>query len=198
MSILPLSQLKRSAEDALAYLRTQPDIAEAEVFTSANANLTVRLNYTSRIPSNGVEEPKSVQSYGLGLQVAFNSPEGIKTGFGSEPTDLSLEGVKKALDKARRGAVLDPDYVSLPRSTSQKPTLRRYHDPAILRITNNKMVEVGWRTLESALEVFSTSEDLLNAAGSPQGIRDLGLILGGDVVMLQERVAIGSTHMPKV
>ncbi|MCE2464759.1 MAG: TldD/PmbA family protein [Dehalococcoidia bacterium] len=198
MSILPLSRLKALAQDALAYLGTQPDISEAEVFVSANTNLTLRLNYTSRIPSNGVEEPKSVESYGLGLRVAFNSPEGVKTGFGSEPTDLNLEGVRRALDKARMGAVLDPDYVSLPHPTGRKPTLRRYHDPAIMRISNGKMLEVGWETVEKALEVFTSSEELLNAASSPQGVKDIGLILGGDVVMLQERIAIASTHMPKV
>ncbi len=38
------SQLKRSVSDALKYLKTQRDIAEAEVFASANENLTVRLN----------------------------------------------------------------------------------------------------------------------------------------------------------
>ena len=198
MTILPLSRLKRLAQDALAYLRTQPDVVEAEVFVAANKNLTIRLNYTSRIFSNGVEEPKSVESYGLGLRIAFSSPEGVKTGFGSEPTDLSLEGVGRALEKARKGAVLDPEYVSLPHPTGRVPSLRRYHDPAIMRISNGRMLEVGWETVERALEVFATSEDLLNAAASPQGIRDLGLILGGDVVMLQERIAVASTHMPKV
>ena len=198
MPITPISQLKRAVRDALAYLKTQPDIAEAEVFASANGNLTVRLNYTSRIPSNAVEEPKSLESFGLSIRAAFNSPEGIKTGFGSEPTDLSIEGAKRALEKARRGAVLDREYVSLPKSTGAGPTLERYHDPAVMRMSNGRMVEAGWDTVERALEVFSTSEDLLNQAGSPEGVRDLGLILGGDVSMLQERMAIGSYHMPKV
>ena len=194
----PLGTLRRSVRAGLAYLKTQQDIAEAEVFASANGNLTVRLNYTSRIPSNAVEEPKSLESYGLGIRVALNTPQGLKTGFGSEPTDLSIEGVKRALEKARRGAVLDTEYVSLPKPTGDRPTLSRYHDPAIMRIGNNKMVLAGWRTVEQALDVFSSSEDLLNVAGSLQGIRDLGLILGGDVVMLQERVAVGSYHMPRI
>ena len=198
MSLTPLSQLKRVVREALGYLRTQPDIAEAEVFASANGNLTVRLNYTSRIPSNGVEEPKSLESYGVGIRVAFNTPEGLKTGFGGEPADLSLEGVKRALEKARRGAVLDKEYVSLPKPTGETPTLTRYHDPAVMRVGNRRMVQAGWQTVERALEAFSSSEDLLNLAGSRQGIRDLGLILGGDVVMLQERMAIGSYHMPRI
>ena len=198
MPLTPLNQLKRSVREALSYLRTQPDIAEAEVFASANGNLTVRLNYTSRIPSNGVEEPKSLESYGLGIRVAVNTPEGLKTGFGGEPADLSIEGVKRALEKARRGAVLDKEYVSLPKPVEQTPTFTRYHDPAIMRVGNRRMVEAGWETVERALEVFSSSEDLLNLAGSREGIRDLGLILGGDVVMLQERMAIGSYHMPRI
>ena len=198
MPITPVSQLKRTVRDGLAYLRTQPDVAEAEVFASANGNLTVRLNYTSRIPSNGVEEPKSLESYGLGIRAAFNTPDGVKTGFGSEPADLSIEGVKRALEKARRGAVHDNEYVSLPRPTGVRPTLTRYHDPMVMRMGSNGMVRAGWQTMERALEVFTTSEDLLNVAGSPEGVRDLGVILGGDVVMLQERMAIASNHMPRV
>ena len=110
----PLAKLRAAARAALAYVSAQPGVAEAEVFASANGNLTVRLNYTSHIPNNGVEEPKSLESHGLGLRVAFNGPEGLKIGFGSEPTDLSLEGVSRALEKARLGAVLDPEFVSLP------------------------------------------------------------------------------------
>ena len=198
MPLTPLSQLKRSVREALAYLKTQPDIAEAEVFASANGNLTVRLNYTSRIPSNGVEEPKSLEAYGLGIRVAINTPEGLKTGFGSEPTDLSIKGVKRALEKARRGAVLDVEYVSLPKPTGSTPTLGRYHDPAVMRVSNNRLVQAGWQTVERAFDIFSSSEELLNIAGSPEKINELGIILGGDVVMLQERMAIGSYHMPRV
>ena len=198
MPITPLSKLSRAVRDGLAYLKTQPDVAEAEVFASANGNLTVRLNYTSRIPSNAVEEPKSLESFGLSVRVALNTPQGLKTGFGSEPTDLSVEGVKRALEKARVGAVLDAEYVSLPKLTGTILKRVRYHDPAVMRVGNGRMVQAGWSTVESALEVFSTSEDLLNVAGSPEGVRDLGLILGGDVVMLQERMAIASTHIPRV
>ena len=153
---------------------------------------------TSRIPSNGVEEPKSVELYGLGIRAAFNTGQGLKTGFGSEPADLTVEGARRALDKARLGAVLDREYVSLPVPGKARPAMGRYHDPAIMRLGNNGLVRAGWQTVERALEAFSTSEELLNVAGSPEGVRSLGLILGGDVVFLQERVAIGSTHFPRV
>lgn len=108
------SRLKKAAANALAYVRHQPDIREAEVFVASNGSLWARLNYTSHIPSNGVEEPKSLDSFGIGLRVAFNTPEGVKLGFGSEPSDLSLAGVQKALEQARQGAIVDPEFVSYP------------------------------------------------------------------------------------
>ena len=197
--MLPLAKLRTATQEALAYVTAQPDVAEAEVFASANGNLTVRLNYTSHIPSNGVEEPKSVVSYGLGVRVALQTPQGIKTGFGNEPNDLSVEGVKRSLDKARRGAVLDSEFVSLPRPLGSRHSLRvENHDPAIMGLSSLRLVDTGWRTVERALEVFQSSEELLDLAESPQRVKDLGLILGGDVVLLQERMAVASTYLPRV
>jgi predicted Zn-dependent protease len=196
--MITVAQLKRSVREALEYIKTQRDVTEAEVFASANENLTVRLNYTSRIPSNGVEEPKSVESYGLGIRVALKGSDGVKTGFGSEPTNLSVEGVKKALEKARRGAVLDPEYVSLPKPTGETPRLSKYHDPVLMNAKGGKLVQAGWASVNRALEVFQSSEELLAAAQSPDKVKELGLILGGDVVMLKERMAVGSYHFPSV
>ncbi len=197
--MIPLSKLRTAAREALAYVQAQSDVAEAEVFASATGNLTARLNYTSHIPSNGVEEPKSVESFGLGLRVSFPSPGGLKTGFASEPADLSLEGVRRALDKARSGAVLDTEFVSLPRPLSRSSrTPVSSHDPEIMRLNSPGLVKTGWRMVEQALEVFQTSEDLLNLAGSPKELAGLGLVLGGDVVLLQQRAAIASSHMPRV
>ena len=88
-----LSELARAARDGLAFLRAQPGVREVEVFVSENRTLLTRLNYTSHIPCNGVEEPKSAEMYGVGIQVAFDSPEGVLIGFGSEPSDLSTAGI---------------------------------------------------------------------------------------------------------
>jgi PmbA protein len=208
--MIPLSKLRTVTREALTYVSAQSDVAEAEVFASANGNFTVRLNYTSHIPSNGVEEVKSVESYGLGLRVAFRSTEGVRIGFGSEPTDLSLDGVQRALDKARQGAVRDPEYISLPMrpqvggsgrsdvGASTRGAAEKYHDPVIMRMSNGRLVGAGWRMVDRALEVFQSSEDLLEIAESPETLGRLGLILGGDLVALQERMAIASTHIPRV
>lgn len=63
-----------------------------------------------------------------------------------------------------------------------------------MRITDQGLVDAGWEAVEGALEVFSSSEDLIGIAGSPETLVDLGLILGGDFMALRERVAIASTN----
>ncbi|HJX61919.1 MAG TPA: metallopeptidase TldD-related protein [Dehalococcoidia bacterium] len=204
--MIPLAHLRRSVTDALAYLHMIDDIEEAEVFASSNGQLLTRLNYTSHIPCNGVEEPKSTESYGIGIQAVLKTAEGRKIGFGSESSDISLEGVKEALVKARIGAVLDPEFQSLARPTSERRTLRRYHDPQLMRLADGDLVGAGWQVLGGALRTFETSEALSDLAGptrsdsarrSGKSLRDLGLIVGGDVTILQERIAVASYAMPQ-
>ena len=198
--------LRAATAEALEYVAAQPDVEAAEVFVAADVNLTVRLNYTSHIPSNGVEEPKSAEAYGLGLRAVFrpDADGSRRTGFGSEPNDLSTEGVRRALDKARAGAVHDPEFVSLPRPDEVIPAPPPAdapdagYDPAIMDLDGEGLVAAGWRMLDCALDAFGASEELAAMAGQPERIPDLGLILGGDVVLLQSRMAVASTHLPRV
>jgi PmbA protein len=189
--------LARAVRDALAYVRAQPGVREAEVFAADNRTLLTRLNYTSHIPCNGVEEPKSAETHGIGVQVAIDSPDGVLLGFGSEPSDLSTAGVARALDKARRGAVRDPEFRSLPKPGTARRELADYHDPALLEIGDAQLVETGWTVLQGGLRAFLASSRLAELAGSEAGLRRLGLILGGDVTILQESMAIASTAMPE-
>ncbi|KKU86753.1 MAG: hypothetical protein UY15_C0003G0026 [Parcubacteria group bacterium GW2011_GWA2_47_9] len=187
--------LKKAVERALAFLRSEEDIESAQVFVSANGRLWARLNYSSHIPCNGLEEPKSTEDYGIGIQAIFNTPEGRKVGFGSEERDLSLKGVKLALKKAREGAVFDPEFSCLPRPTGEKRTLYNYHDPRVMRIQDDDLVIAGWRILDGAIDVFERADEL---KGVGTKLQDLGLIVGGDLTILQERMAVGSFEMPEV
>jgi PmbA protein len=196
--MIATSELAKAVEQALDYLKSTGQVAEAEVFASSNASLIARLNYTSHIPCNGVEEPKSSESYGLGIQAVFRTDAGIKIGFGSEPSDLSLDGVKRALEKATRGAVADPEFSSLPQPSDERRRLRRYHDPRLMKIRDEELVEVGWKVLRGGLNTFMASLRLMELAGGQERIKDLGLILGGDASILQERIAIASSAIPEV
>lgn len=196
--MIPTRTLTQAAGQALELLRGQDDLAEAEVFVGANTTLVARIHFTSHIPCNGVEEPKSLESVGLGIQAVFRAPDGLRIGFGSEPHDLTPDGVRRALAKARQAAVADPEFVSLPRPGEERRRLRRYHDPALLRLSDSDLVEAGWKVITRGLDVFSRSPVLARMAGSGEAIFRLGLILSGDVSILQERIAIASTHMPEV
>ncbi len=193
--LLPLSELQRAAQEALQFLMAQKDVREAEIFVSCNGILHCRLNYTSHLPCNGVEEPKSVANYGIGIRVVLQAPEGegVLVGFGSEPNDISLDGVQLALEKARRGAVADPEFVSLPRPTGEMRRLHAYHDPRIMELKDQELVDLGWQIIRQGLKAFQSAELLLDR--DPQ---ELALILGGDVTVLQERMAIVSSAMPHV
>ncbi|MBI2165529.1 MAG: TldD/PmbA family protein [Chloroflexi bacterium] len=196
--MISINGLRKAVGTALEYLHSVPDVKEAEVFISSNGCLFTRLNYTSHIPSNGVEEPKSTENLGVGLRVVFETQEGTRTGFGSEPSDISLAAVRSALEKARRAAVTDPEFVSLPRPTGEARSIDRYHDIAIMQIEDRDVARVGWVTLDEALDTLGSSEELLSLVGSKESLPGLGLIVGGDVTILQERMAIASYSMPKI
>jgi len=166
--------LTRAVREALDCLTRQPNVLELEVFAAFNRSLLTRLNYTSHIPCNGVEEPKSNEMAGLGVQAVFNGPDGKPLiGFGSEPSDLTPEGALRALAKARQAAVHDPEFRSLPRSTGAPSALVGHHDPRLMNVEDPELV------------------------ADEAGLKRLGLILGGDVSILQSRVAIASSAMPE-
>ncbi len=196
--MIPLTQLQRAVHDGLAFLRTQDDIEEAEVFVASNGILLTRLNYTSHIPCNGVEEPKSVVNYGVGVQAVFKDGDARRIGFGSETSDIGLDGVRSALEKARKGAVSDPEFSTLARPTSEQRRLKDYHDPKLMEMKDADLVDSGWRVVNGALRVFQTAEALTDITGSPDKLQELGLIVSGDVTILQERIAVASYAMPEV
>ena len=146
-----------------------PDVLESEVFVAANGQLLARLSYASHLPSNGVEEPKSTASHGIGLQVVFRGTDGPRLGFGSEPSDLSLEGVRRALAKARDGAVHDPAFVSLPAARPERRALHAYHDPRLLELDDEDLVAAGWRVVTGGLRTFAASSRLAELAGRRGG-----------------------------
>src|SRR3989454_8291299 len=140
-----VAEMAKATEEALARVAAQPDVREVEVFTSANSALLTRLNYTSHIPCNGVEEPKSAESYGIGIQAVFDAPDGRRIGFGSEPSDLTAAGAERALAKARKAAVADPEFVSLPAAATAPRSLTNYHDPRLMDLDDASLVEAGWK-----------------------------------------------------
>jgi PmbA protein len=196
--MIGIAELARAAEIALGHASTQPGLREAEVFVAANGVLLSRLCYTSHIPSNGVEEPKSTESHGIGIQAVFDGPDGPLIGFGSEPGDVTADAAARALAKARHAAVSDPEFVSLPDPAAYARTLHAYHDPDLMDLGDAALVGAGWKVVGGSLGTFRVSPALAELARSDEGLRRLGLIVGGDVTVLQERIAVASTRMRSV
>ena len=141
-----LTELKSAVQRALALHARAKDVREAEVYASSTGQLTCRLNYTSHIPCNGVEEPKSTDTYGIGIRAVFVGDGPVRIGFGSEARDLTARGIQRALEKARANAVPDPEFVSLPAPNGvggQK--MAAYHDRKIMDVTDSSLVETGWQ-----------------------------------------------------
>jgi PmbA protein len=178
--MIDIAELRRCVADGLEAIRSE--VVDAEVFASWNEQLIARLNYTSDIPCNGVQEPKSSAAYGVGVLATFREGDELRLGFGSEPGDLSLAGVRLALEKARRNAVHDPDFKSLPSPSAEQPTLDQYHDPKVMDLADETLVDLGWEALEGALLTFRAAGQLTS------------LIVNGDVTVQTEKMAIKSTR----
>ncbi|MHC4322307.1 MAG: TldD/PmbA family protein, partial [Planctomycetota bacterium] len=178
--MIKIEDLQTAVNDALKQIKKQKDVIDAEVFASWNDLITIRLNYTSDIPCNGIHEPKSIQSYGLGILATFKKGNRIETGFGSVTNDLTKEGVLEALVKAKRNRVYDPDFKTLPEPVG-KPALTNYHDNRVMEISGKDAVDLGWRALDGALNA-------LHDGGHKKTI-----IIGGDVTISIERMAIKTT-----
>jgi hypothetical protein len=178
--------LRRTVAEALARLSAEPGVREVEVFAALNRALLTRLSYTSHIACNGVEEPKSTEMTGLGVHAVFDGPDGRPVvGFGSEPSDLTPGGARRALAKARQAAVHDPAFRSLPRPTGEARALAGYHDARLMEISDAGLVESGWTVISGGLRAFMASSRLADLVSDEAGLKRLGLILGGDVSIRQ-------------
>ena len=76
--MIDIEALRTCVRNGIDFLKKQKDVIDAEVFASLNEHITVRINYTSDIPCNGIHEPKSTQGCGIALCVVFKSGKEIK------------------------------------------------------------------------------------------------------------------------
>ncbi len=179
--MITIEHLRKCVKEGIQLVQSQDDIKEAEIFASWNDNLTVRINYTSDIPCNGVHEAKNIVGYGVGILAVFETSEGLKIGSGSDTGDLSLEGIRRALDKARQNMVSDPNFKSIPPPPDETPKLISYHDVNVMDLTDEDMVALGWSALKGALLTLKDAGFLKS------------LIVGGDVTILKQKMAVANT-----
>jgi predicted Zn-dependent protease len=186
--MLKASQLKAFTREAAAILAREPDLASFEVYTASSESRIARLNYTSDIPSRGLEEFKSLHADGFQLRVAMRrDPHEVGTAF--EAADLSRDSVRDALRRARSAAVVDPHFPGFPAeprklvgAPSEKSDLAKVADGAI--------AAAAWDVLGGALESF--------AKHTPKQAEPPGLIIGGDVSVIRDRIAVFNSNFAEI
>src|SRR6185437_9088309 len=119
-------------------------------------------------------------------------------GIATEAGDLSLEALRAALARARSAALVDPHFPGLPgaprkltpgaaSSASSANSIGSADAAAaggLMRAGDGALVEAAWRIVGGALDAFTTP--------SP------GLVLGGDVSMMRDRMALASSNFDDV
>jgi hypothetical protein len=124
----------------------------------------------------------------------LRAPDGRRDRLRQRAERPPLAGAERALAKARRRAGGDPEFVSLP-ARRRARTLQRLPRSRADAVSDDAWSEAGWTIVDGALRTFLHSSRLASWPAATKGCA-LGLILGGDVTILQERIAIVSTHMP--
>lgn len=178
-----LSTLQQIVKEGLELVKKEPGLIEGLVYASANRRSVSRLVYTTHIPSNGLEEPKSDEDLGLTVEVWIKKGGKNLVGIGHEPNDLSLSAVNRALKKAVRDAVADPDFQGFYKPESFAPD--KLAKLATTNLTDSQEAELlsrlGWETIAGAVDAIKSYPN------DP-------FILNGDIFILRERMALATTN----
>ncbi len=175
--MISLSEIKSAAKDLLAFAEKQKGVKEAEAYVSCNALNVYRLAYHSKIPSNGLEEPKSEQDYGLSLRILFRDG---KNGMGSSDSNLAKEGFMEAYQKAYEARVLDTDFHSLPEPHGRAKA-GKFFDSRIMKTDEQKGITKAYELLDGAFGELKKS----HFAG--------GINITGELDLMASRFCVAST-----
>ena len=183
-----LAELKSFTREAARILARERDLASYEIYCATAENRIARLSYTSDIPSRGLEEFKSLHADGFQLRIAMRrDPHEVGAAF--EAGDFTAESVRDALSRARSAAVVDPHFSGFPAvplgklAASEKSDLARVGDSAI--------AAAAWDVLNGALAAFA------KRPAQPR-TEQPGLIIGGDVSVIHDRIAIFNSNFAEI
>lgn len=145
-----LQELSTVAKELLEYAQKQSEVKEAEAYASINSLNVYRIVYHSDIPSNGLEEPKSEEDFGVSLRILFKDG---KYGMGVSDSDLTQSAFKEAYEKAFESRVMDEDFHSLP-TPKGKATFTNYHDEKIMKVDEEKAIQKSYDLLSGAFSAL--------------------------------------------
>ncbi len=187
------AQLKAFTREAAAILARESDLASFEVYTASSESRIARLNYTSDIPSRGLEEFKSLHADGFQLRIAMRrDPHEVGTAF--EAADLSRDSVRDAIRRARSAAVVDPHFPGFPPELRERISANSEKSD-LARVNDSSIAAAAWDALGGALESFAK-----HAAKQPSASPSErpGLIIGGDVSVIRDRIAVFNSNFSEI
>jgi PmbA protein len=183
-----LEELKRFARAARALVLRDPEVGAFEIYCASAEHRIARLNYTSDIPCRGVEELKSLAAEGFQLRIQERrNPREV--GAASEAAELSLSAVARALSRAHRTVVVDPHFPGFPASLPKASAGAR-ETGDLKRAGDGALVESAWVVVGSAARRFARSDA---ASGA-----NPGLVLGGDITIVRDRMALAGSNFADV
>jgi PmbA protein len=181
--MLSAAEIRRFTAAAAALIARERELAAFDIYCSSGEQIVARLNHTSDIPSRGVEEVKSLAASGFALRIVMRR-DSHETGTAGVAGDLSMAGVKRALRQAIASAVIDPNFPGLP-ADSGRLALKPQQRGELLATSHLAVARAAWETLGGALREFSRR--VARDIGNP------GLIIGGDITLNRERIAVAGS-----
>lgn len=186
--MLPRAELKSFVRSAAGELSRDPDFAEFEIYAASSEQRIARLAYTSDIPSRGVEEIKSLGADGFQVRIVSRRDR-HEIGTASEAGDLSRQALRSAIERARRSAIVDPHFSGLARDPRKlAPSAGGASDLA--RASDAMLTVSAWKVIGGALAAFRAGYK--NSSAQP------GLVIGGDLSLVHDRIAIAGSNLADV
>jgi len=179
------ADLRKFVREAAALLARERDFSAFEIYCSTSEHRVARLNFTSDIPSRGLEEFKSLNADGFALRVVMRR-DPHETGSATEAGDLSLDAVRATLQRARVTTVIDPHFPGLPVEPRKfAPPKDSGGESDLMRARDGAIAAAAWQIVGDAISAFDAKGTLK--------LPHPGLIVGGDLSLIRDRIAIGSS-----
>ena len=182
-----LKQFARAASELVARDKT---IAAHEIYCSSAEHRVARLNYTSDIPSRGVEEFKSLDVDGFAMRI-MTTRDPHEIGHAAIAGDFSPAAVREAITRARAALVVDPDFPGLPIGASTLELDETAHPASdLMKSTDTHLAQGAWSIVRGAIGTFDKR--------APLKLAHPGLIVGGDLSLIRDRIAIASSNFADI
>ncbi|HXN86277.1 MAG TPA: metallopeptidase TldD-related protein [Candidatus Binataceae bacterium] len=182
------SELKSFTREAAAIVARDKAVAAFEIYCASGDNRIARLNYTSDIPCRGVEELKSHRADGFQIRIVEKrNPQEVGTAY--EAADFGADSIRSVLARAHRATVIDPHFPGFP-TEPRKMARVKTESGDLRRASDGNLVDAAWSVLRGALNAFARGD----AARSSHP----GLVLGGDVSLIRDRIAIANSNFADI